>query len=198
VATALAASEPELVAGLVLLDGGHPPELPPGLDSDAHLDQILGPVIARLHHTFPSVEAYLEMWRGLPTFADVSGRPAWGPWVEAYLAYDLAGRDGQLRPKASEAGVRADFADMGRQAEVEERLRAVKAPVMAIRAERGLAPDQPGVVADSAMERIRDCCAPGIIEHLVADSTHYTIALADPGATMVADLLVHFAADCGV
>lgn len=74
--------------------------------------------------------------------------------------------------------MRADFADMGR------RLRAVRAPILVIRAEHGLAPDRPAVLAESAMERIR-ACAPYVVEHTVADTTHYTIALADPGASTV-------------
>jgi pimeloyl-ACP methyl ester carboxylesterase len=197
VATALAAAEPELVAGVVLLDGGHPPELPPGLDPDAHLDQILGPIIGRLRQDFTSIDDYLDAWRRLPTFADVRGRLAWGPWVESYLAYDLGGHDGVLRPKAAEAGVRADFADMGDRAEAERRLRAVTVPMMVVRAESGLAPNQPPVLSEEAVERIRRCCQTGLVEHVVADTTHYTIALADPGASTVAQLLVDFAADCG-
>ena len=197
VATALAADHPDLVAGLVLLDGGHPPVLPPRLDSDELLDQILGPVVGRLRQSFPSREAYLDSWRRLPTFADLSGHCAWGPWVEEYLAYDLGGVNGSLRPKAKEAGVRADFADMGNRIEVERRLARVKVPIMAIRAECGLAPDQPGVLSQDAMERIR-ACAPGVVEHTLADTTHYTIALADPGASTVANLLVEFTRQCGL
>lgn len=198
VATVLAVEHPDLVAGLVLLDGGHPPELPEGLDSDALLDRILGPVIERLHREFPSTEAYLDSWRRLPIFADVPGHSAWGPWVEAYLTYDLAGEDtGPLRPKALEAAVRADFADMGRRDEVERRLKAVRAPVLVIRAECGLAPDQPGVLGDSHMERIR-VCVPNVVEHTLADTTHYTVALAEPGASTVAGLVVDFAEECGV
>jgi pimeloyl-ACP methyl ester carboxylesterase len=197
VATALAAAKPELVAGVVLLDGGHPPDLPPGLDADAHLDQILGPVMGRLRRDFASLEEYLDSWRALPTFADGRGL-AWGPWIESYLAYDLGRENGALRPKASEAGVRADFADMGDREVAERRLRAVRAPVLVIRAESGLAPDQPPVLSEEAVERIRGCCAGGLVEHVVAETTHYTIALADPGASTVARLLVDFAADCGV
>jgi pimeloyl-ACP methyl ester carboxylesterase len=197
VATALAAEYPSLVAGLVLLDGGHPPALPPGLDSDELLDQILGPVVHRLRRSFSSLEVYLDSWRRLPTFADVPGHCAWGPWVEEYLAYDLGGLNGSRRPKAKETGVRADFADMGNRVEAERRLRAVSAPIMVVRAECGLAPDQPGVLSDDAVERIR-ACAPGVVEHTVADTTHYTIALADPGASTVANLLVEFARQCGL
>ena len=195
---ALAAAAPDLVAGVVLLDGGHPPDLPPGLDPDAHLDEILGPVIGRLRRDFTTLEEYLESWRTLPTFADMRGRIVWGPWVESYLAYDLGREDGRLRPKASESGVRADFADMGDREAAERRLRAVTAPVMVVRAESGLAPDQPPVLSEEAVDRIRRCCAAGLIEHVVAETTHYTIALADPGASTVAQLLVDFAADCGV
>jgi lipase len=197
VATALAEAEPDLVAGLVLLDGGHPPDLPPGLDSDAHLDRILGPVVGRLRQDFASLEEYLDSWRRLPTFADVGGRLAWGPWVEDYLAYDLGREDGMLRPKAAEPGVRSDFADMGDQEAAERRLRAVKVPLMVIRAESGLTPDEPPVLSEAAVERIRGCCVAGLAEHVVAETTHYTIALADPGASTVAQLLVDFAADCG-
>ena len=199
VATVLAVNHPELVAGLVLLDGGHPPELPEGLDSDALLDRILGPVIERLHHDFSSQEVYFESWRRLPIFADVPGHSAWGPWVEAYLAYDLAATEpgGPFRPKALEAAVRADFADMGRRDEVERRLKAVRAPMMVIRAECGLAPDKPGGLTDSQMERIR-VCVPDVVEHTLADTTHYTVALAEPGASTVAGLLVGFADTCGV
>ena len=197
VATALASAEPKLVAGVVLLDGGHPPDLPSGVDPDTHLDQILGPVIGRLRRDFASLEEYLDSWRRLPTFA-VRGRLAWGPWVESYLAYDLGREDGVLRPKAAEAGVRADFADMGDRAQAERRLRAVKAPIMAVRAEWGLAQDEPPVLSEEAVERIRRCCTAGLVEHVVVDTTHYTIALADPGASTVAELLVDFAAHCGV
>lgn len=198
-ATELAAAHPDLVAGLVLLDGGHPPELPPGLDSDTLLDQILGPVVDRLHRDFSSLDDYLDTWRALPTFTHVSGGSAWGPWTEAYLAYDL-GREGagSWRPKALEAGVRADFADMGNRAEAERRLAAVEAPVMVIRAERGLDPAQEPVLGEDAMERIRACSRRLVEEHTVADTTHYTLALADPGASTVAELLVAFAEGCGV
>ena len=197
VAAALAEAEPGLVAGVVLLDGGHPPDLPPGLDSDAHLDQILGPVIGRLRQDFASVGAYLDSWRRLPTFSDAGGRLCWGPWVEDYLAYDIGRQNGLLRPKAAEAGVRADFADMGDQEAAERRLSAVRVPVMVVRAESGLAPGEPPVLSAAAVERIRRCCAADLVEHVVAETTHYTIALADPGATTVAQLLVDFAARCG-
>src|SRR3954447_21334478 len=66
VAVALAAEHPELVRGLVLIDGGLPLAPPPGVDPAALLDVALAPQMARLRATFPSLDAYLEFWRALP------------------------------------------------------------------------------------------------------------------------------------
>ena len=50
---------------------------------------------------FASREAYYDYWRPLPAFpAD-----AWGPWVYAYLDYDLGGAEPHLRPRASDAAI---------------------------------------------------------------------------------------------
>ena len=191
VATALASEFPDLVAGLVLLDGGYLPDLPAGVDLNQVLDAALAPQLARLRQTFPSYESYLELWRGLPVFPADS----WGPWVEEYLRYDLGGEPPNLKPKASEAAVRADFFDMAQRPEIEARLKAVKAPAMAIRAERGLLPDQPPLVSDQIMAGMR-ALLPQVEEHLIPTTTHYTVAVAERGASAVADLLVDFAGRC--
>src|SRR3954469_9214472 len=99
VAVALAAEHPELVRGLVLIDGGLPLQSPPGVDPAQLLDVALAPQMARLRASFPSFDAYLEFWRALPAFE--GGR--WNDWVEASLRYALGGVEPQLRPKASEA-----------------------------------------------------------------------------------------------
>src|SRR3954468_1597699 len=99
VAVALAAEHPELVRALVLIDGGLPLEPPAGVEPAQLLDVALAPQMARLRATFPSFEAYLDFWRGLPPFEG----ERWNAWVEAYLRYDLGGDGTELRPKASEA-----------------------------------------------------------------------------------------------
>src|SRR4051812_38413930 len=60
VAVALAAEHPELVSGLVLIDGGLPLEPPPGVDVTQLLDVALAPQMARLRTSFPSYDAYLD------------------------------------------------------------------------------------------------------------------------------------------
>ncbi|MGH8990543.1 MAG: alpha/beta fold hydrolase [Acidimicrobiia bacterium] len=214
VVAALAAFRPERVAGVVLLDGGHPHALPPHADPDAVLERILGPVLSRLRLCFRNPDAYLDYWRDLPYFRHVDGRSDWGPWVEAFLADDLADTgdrgfrpkademavradfadtgDRGFRPKADEMAVRADFADMSRPVAVEARLRVLaeaRIPVVVVRAEKGLTPADPPVVSDAALGLIRSIL-PDVVEHTVADTTHYTILLGRPGASTVADLLV--------
>jgi pimeloyl-ACP methyl ester carboxylesterase len=189
VGTALAAEFPDLVAGLVMLDGGYLLDPPPGFDPDKQLDTLLKPQVERLRRTFESRAVYREFWRKLPTFSTEQ----WGPWVEAYLDYDLGGEPPSLRPRAAEPAVREDFRSMAQKSEVKERLRAVSCPVMVIRAPAGVAPAQPPLIPDEVMAEIRDC-VPIVEEHLIPGTTHYTIALADPGASIVADLVDQFAA----
>lgn len=59
VAVAFAARHPELVARLVLVDGGLPLGAPAGLAPDQLVDAILGPTAARLNLRFASVAEYL-------------------------------------------------------------------------------------------------------------------------------------------
>lgn len=191
IGTALAVTRPDLVAGLVMLDGGYLLDPPEGFDPDQMLDMLLRPQIERLHTTYPSRAAYLDFWRSLPTIPPGD----WNPWVEAYLDYDLGGEEPELRARALEAGVRADFRSMAQKSEVEERLRQVRCPILVIRAQDGVAPGQPPIIPDEVMAGIR-ACQPGVEEHLVPGTTHYTIALAEPGVSAVAGLIDEFAGRC--
>lgn len=188
---ALAAEFPDLVLGLVMLDGGYLLDLPPGLDPDQLLDTLLKPQVERLHTMYESRAAYLDFWRKLPTIPTGD----WGPWVEAYLEYDLGGEPPSLHARAAEPAVREDFRSMALKQEAKTRLMAVRCPVMVIRAQDGVAPGQPPIIPDQVMAEIREC-VPTVEEHLIPGTTHYTIALADPGASMVADLVDKFAARC--
>ena len=192
IATALAAQEPELVAGLVMLDGGYFPPMPEGLSADEILHLVVGPsVIGRLAQTFPSHEAYREYWRGLPAYPHAE----WNAWLETYLAYDLGGEAPSLQPKGSEAGVRADFADMLRRDEITARLQAVRCPTMIIRAAQGMAPGQPGILSEVVLQAI---CAlvPHAEPHTINGVTHYTILFNPRGVAQVAALMAAFSKRC--
>ena len=69
VAVMLAAQRPDLVAHLILIDGGLPLPIPDGVDPDQLLDALLGPAIARLHQEFASEDAYLDFWRAHPALS---------------------------------------------------------------------------------------------------------------------------------
>jgi pimeloyl-ACP methyl ester carboxylesterase len=182
IAAALAADAPELVAHVVLLDGGFMPPLPPGVPLRALLESLVQTMVARLSQTFASREAYHAYWRAQPMFEPRD----WNAWLDEYIDYDL-GADG--RPKAHEPGVRVDFFDMAESELVAERLRRVRAPVTMIRAEHGFSRAHPMVMPDAVVRRIA-ACAPHARDVLVAQTTHYTIALAEPGASRVAELLL--------
>jgi len=192
VAAALAARHPELVAGVILLDGGYLLDPPPGVEVEALLDTLLAPQVARLRQSYASRPAYFEFWRALPTF----GPDEWTPWVEAYLDYDLGGEEPDLRPRALEAAVRADFVDLADRPAAEARLRALRCPAMAVRAEHGVAAGQPPLIPDAVLSGMA-ACVPDLEHHFLPGTTHYTIALADPGASTVAGLVVDFAQRCG-
>lgn len=184
-AVALAAEHPELVAALVLIDGGLPLQAPPGADPEQMLDIALAAQMARLRTTYRSVEDYLTFWRGLAPFAG----HRWNSWVEAYLTYDLGGHPPQLRPKASEAAVRGDFRDTLDSDALRARLESVDVPVTLLRAAEGFEPGQPPLFGEELVSREAGHVR-RLSDELVPDTTHYTIALGQAGAETVADRIV--------
>lgn len=191
VATALAVEAPELVAGLIMIDGGYVPDLPVGADPEQALDKLLEQRITQLRQYYPSREFYREFWRSQPHFPSID----WGPWVEAFLDYELGGEPPRMQPKASEKAVRADLAEGARKAEIRARLCEVRVPTLLVRADAGFAPGQPPLFPDPVVKQIRDCL-PEIEEQVIHGATHYTITLGDRGASRVADLIDDFARRC--
>lgn len=190
VATALAEQNPELVSGLIMIDGGYVPDLPIGVDASQILDATLALRIAQLTRTYDSRSAFLEFWRGQPNF------PAndWNPWIEAFLDYEVAGET-TVQPKASAGGVSVDVAEAFKKDEIVDRLKSLRVPVLLLRAEKGFEPNQPPIFPDSVMPAFRECI-PEMKEEVIAGTTHFTITLGDRGATRVADLIVEFAETC--
>jgi pimeloyl-ACP methyl ester carboxylesterase len=167
VATALAAQDPDLVSGLVLLDGGLVPNTPTGDSSGQGVAAALALRITQLRQTYGSRQAYREFWRTQPHF------PAeeWNPWVEAFLDYEVGG-DSPVQPKASETAVLAD-------------LREVFQP----NAISGFTPGQQPLFPDALAAQFQTLL-PQIQDHKFAGTTHYTIVLGEKAATKIADLIV--------
>ncbi|HVQ39024.1 MAG TPA: alpha/beta hydrolase [Pyrinomonadaceae bacterium] len=191
IATALAAQDPELVAGLILIDGGYLLDMPVGADAEQVLDSVLAQRITQLQATYPSREVYLEFWRSRPNFPAAD----WGPWTEAFLSYEVGGEAPLLRPKASEAAVRFDVAESFRVAEITARLEALQVPVMLLRAAAGFALDRPQLIPDPAVEQMR-AILPELADETIPGTTHYTIVLGERGASRVADVIDEFTQKC--
>jgi lipase len=187
VATALAVQDPELVNGIIMIDGGYVPDLPVGVDASQMLDATLAMRISQLTRTYDSREAFVEFWRGQPNFPPQE----WNSWTEAFLNYEVVG-DTTVRPKASAVGVRADVAEAFKKDEIMGRLKSLRVPVLLLRAEKGLEPRQPPIYPDSMMSSFRECL-PEMKDEMISGTTHFTITLGERGASRVADLIVEFA-----
>jgi|SRR5208282_5815404 len=183
IATALAAQEPGLVSGLVLIDGGLVPNTPLADSSGQGVAAALALRIQQLRQTYPSRHAYREFWRTQPHF------PAeeWNRWVEAFLDYEVGG-DSPVQPKALEAGVIADLREAFQPAAISARLQSIHVPTLLIRAEYGFIPGQPPLFPDALAEQFR-AQLPHIEDHKFAGTTHYTIVLGEGAAAKIAELI---------
>ncbi len=193
IATALAAQDPELVSGLILIDGGYLLDMPAGADAEQVLDTVLAQRITQLQETYESREVYRDFWRSRPNFPAAD----WNKWTEAFLNYEVAGEAPVLRPKASETAVRFDVAESFKSAEITARLKTLRVPVMLLRAAAGFALDRPQLIPDYAVAQMRTFL-PKLEEETVPGTTHYTIVLGERGASRVADLIDEFTARCEV
>jgi lipase len=187
VATALAAQEPSLVSGLVLIDGGYVPDTPVSDSLGQGLNAALALRIAQLRQTYPSRQAYREFWRSQPHFP----KEEWNPWVEAFLDYEVRG-DSPVQPKASESGVRADLGEGFQRDAITARLKSVRVPTLLLRAESGFIPGQPPLFPDALAAEFRTYLSQ-IEDHKFTGTTHYSIALGERGAARIADLICELA-----
>jgi pimeloyl-ACP methyl ester carboxylesterase len=172
-------------ARVVLVDGGIPfPRLPEGVDPDAAMEATLGPALARLRQTYPSAEAYVDFFKSHPAFAG-----HWNDDVEAYVRYDLTGPEGALRSRVVGDAVLQD----GRWLNTEQdqagaALEAIKAPLLLLRAPRGLLDQNVGMLPDDLTAPWSDRL-PRLRDEVVPDCNHYTIMFDDRCARTVVDRL---------
>ncbi|SCE97379.1 alpha/beta hydrolase [Micromonospora mirobrigensis] len=180
-----AARVPELFTRLVLVDGGLPLPVPPGfdLDVDAVLTATLGPAIARLRETYPSQEAYVDVFRNHPALA-----AQWSDDLTAYARYDATGAPGAVRSRVDPEAVRADGRDLltGNDSFGDDLL-ALRVPTALLYAPRGMFGQPPGMLPEPVVAHWRQR-APWLVTELV-DANHYTILMTDgPAATIVRHL----------
>lgn len=189
VAARLAHAHPELVASLVLVDGGLPlRSTTPG--GDLAPEDVLGPAIDRLKMTFDSPAAYRDFWREHPAFG-----PYWNEAVEEYVDYDLTLVDGALRPSANPDAVVANLIELDGRDGYIEALLALEQPIELLRSPRGLFDEMPGLYDDEWLATWTSRM-PELTVTDVEHTNHYTILMGQ-GVDAVADAVTRTAAAQG-
>ena len=186
VATTTAVRHADRVQSLVLIDGGVPLPLPPGLAVDQILAAVVGPAIDRLSMTFESRASYHDFWKAHPAFADEG---AWNEVAEAYVDYDLTGNEPELRSRVSAEAVRADATDTLVDDTATTALERLTCPVTLVWAPRGLLNQTPGLYTSEVVADLHRRFGDRFDDVLVDDVNHYTLTLVPRGAAEVAAVI---------
>lgn len=180
VAARLAVRHPERVARLVLVDGGVPMAGPGEIDDpDAVLTATLGPALARLRTTYADRSAYRAWWSSHPALADSDVDPE---LLAAYADYDLGGEPPRLRSSVDPDVVPVDGRDVLLSLDGD---RLITESVL-LYAPRGLDGAPPPLLGAERVAAWADA-RPQRRAVFVPDVNHYTIAMGERGARLVAD-----------
>ncbi len=163
IALAFAARSPQRVAKLILVDGG--------IDVRAEILDSLAPAINRLGVEFPSLEAFLQLLRGLPMFA---GR--WNDYLERYFRYDVEVLPaGAVRSKVAKHAIEEELANLQR-----ERLwvyhHQVKCPTLILRAPDGLLTASDSLMTEEEARAMAHAIPKSRLV-VVPNTNHYTVLL---------------------
>jgi pimeloyl-ACP methyl ester carboxylesterase len=176
VALICAEHHPDLISELILVDGAVSLPLPPGVDPQAQLDQVLGPSLARLRQTWDSPEAYRQMWEAHPAFA-----AGISPAVERYIMDDLITCPEGYRSKVHEPAVRQDGAELLLDEKVRSSLDRQTHPITMIRAELGILAGPTPLIPAEQMDRY-----PQHTWITIPGSNHYDVLMGEEGARATA------------
>jgi len=183
VAVALQGTEAKLVKRLILVDGGIPLPLPPGMTVAQVMPYVLGPAMTRLSMTFESVDAYRDYWKSQPAFSR-----GWTPILDEYVEYDLQGEAPNLKARTNPKAVEEDSEDLFVSKLIEKTLEKLTDEVLFIRAVRGLQNEEGGLYPEPVLAAVLPKY-PKIKVHTIADVNHYEIMLEESGAEAVAQLI---------
>jgi pimeloyl-ACP methyl ester carboxylesterase len=163
IAVRFAATHPERVAKLVLVDGG--------IDVRYEVLESLRPAINRLGVEFPSLDMFLGFVRMLPMF---EGR--WNDYLERYFRYDVEELPaGTVRSKAARHAIEEEIGNLER-----ERLwvyhHQIKAPTLIFRAPDGLLTPTDCLMTQDEAEALAHAI-PRARLVVVPGTNHYTVLL---------------------
>lgn len=176
VALSLAERHAPRVKAVVLVDGGPPLAVPPGIDVDEALAATLGPSMRRLDMTFPDRGAYRAFWQQHPAFSGI-----WCDEVDAHVQHDLIGEPPEMRSSC----VKEAVTENGRELLADDGVRTltdrVTQPVHMLWAPRGMVDDPTGLYDERRVS--------GLENELVPDTNHFSILLGAHGAKRVASAI---------
>jgi hypothetical protein len=144
-----------------------------------------GPAVSRLTQTYPTAEAYVDVWRAYPALAN-----AWTRDVEQVARYDLGGEASQLRSLALLEAASGDLAELLASGErIEAALDRLASQAPLLRAPAGLLGQPPGVIADdqAAYWQAR---SPALAIQTIPETNHYTIVFSEAAAKAIATQIV--------
>jgi pimeloyl-ACP methyl ester carboxylesterase len=178
-----AARFPDLFTRLVLIDGGLPLPVPAGADPDAVLEATLGPAVLRLRMTFPTEEAYVDVFRNHPALA-----ASWSDDLDAYARYDATGEPGAIRSRVNPDAVAADGRDLlVNAATFGDDLRGLRLPARLLYAPRGMFGQEPGILPQPLVEQWT--ARSPLRAELIPDCNHYTILTGPAAVARIAGAL---------
>jgi lipase len=182
VALVVAHRHPELVRGVLLVDGGLPPRRGP--DSEAATLKSIERVTERLGRSFASVEEYLAPWRVHPGLLSY-----WNGYIERALAYELVGTPPALRCSLRAEALAADLTSTYIEGDrVERALLGLRCRVTLIRTARDMGDQDDPQYSDAVVQDWR-ARVDGLEDVFAGDENHYTIMLRPSGAALVADMV---------
>ena len=183
VAAVLVGLYPDRVSRTVLIDGGIPLPLPPGMTIEQILPLVLGPALARLAMKFSSKEEYREYWKSQAAF-----NKGWSPAMDEYVDYDLRGQAPELHAATNVEAVIGDNQNMFGDTLISDSLKGLRNEVLFVKAERGLQNEEGGLYPIQVLEHVLPTF-PKLKLVIVPDTNHYDILLEAAGAEKCAQLI---------
>lgn len=173
VALSLAERHANRIKAVVLVDGGPPLAVPPGVGVDEALAATLGPSMRRLDMTFPDRGAYRAFWQQHPAF-----RGIWSDEVDAHIQHDLIGEPPEMRSSCVKEAVIENGREMLADDGIRTLTERVGQPTRMLWAPRGMVDDPTGLYDERRVASLEN--------ELVPDTNHFSILLGAAGAKRVA------------
>ena len=170
VAARFAADHPDRAAGLVLLDSGLPILSEKLVWGDGTEEDEPPGIFDRFDVTFASGEEYLAYWQKHPALKDV-----WDEDIDVFVRGDFVEDEGGVHSIVNVKAVMADVQDLLFDGLTWTAVTRVSAPVVVMRAERGLYDDEPLMPLSDLGEFLREY--PHVSADLVPDVNHFTLTI---------------------